>query len=113
MTMVVEMATGTAAGALLASHDSSSKLLQEQLAQTLLLQGEVAARAGEAAEATAAWTEARRLLEADAGGELPFARLDPLVRVLQYLGHVTDAEPHLQRLDRSGYVPMQPFPARE
>ena len=102
-----------AAGALLAWHDSSSKLLQEQLAQTLLLQGEVAARAGEAAEATAAWTEARRLLEADAGGELPFARLDPLVRVLQYLGHVTEAEPHLQRLDRSGYVPMQPFPARE
>jgi hypothetical protein len=52
------------------------------------------------------------LLEADSGGEVPFARLDPLVRVLQYLGHESDAEPHLQRLARSGYVPMQPFPER-
>jgi eukaryotic-like serine/threonine-protein kinase len=93
-------------------RESSSELLRPPLAQTLLLQGEVAARAGEAAAVTAAWTEARRLLEDGAGSELPFARLDPLVRVLQYLGHVSEAEQHLQRLDRSGYVPMQPFPAR-
>lgn len=92
-------------------RESSSELLRPRLAQTLLLQGEVAARAGEAAEATAAWTEARRLLEGDAGSELPFGRLDPLVRVLQYLGHMSEAEPHRQRLERSGYVPMQPFPA--
>jgi len=71
----------------------------------------VAARAGEAAAATAAWTEARRLLEDDAGSELPFARLDPLVRVLQYLGLTPEAEPHRQRLERSGYVPMWKFPS--
>jgi hypothetical protein len=70
------------------------------------------ALADEADEAAAAWTAARKLLEADSGGEVPFARLDPLVRVLQYLGHESDAEPHLQRLARAGYVPMQPFPAR-
>jgi hypothetical protein len=71
----------------------------------------VDARAGDAAAATEAWTEARRLLEADAGSELPFARLDPLVRVLQYLGLGDAARPHLERLERAGYVPMQPFPA--
>jgi len=92
-------------------RESSSELLRPRLAQTLLLQGEVAARAGEAAAATAAWTEARRLLEDDAGSELPFARLDPLVRVLQYLGLTPEAEPHRQRLERSGYVPMWKFPS--
>jgi len=79
----------------------------------LLLRGEVAAREGAAVAATADWTEARRLLEDNAGSEVPFARLDPLVRVLQYLGHASEAEPHRQRLERSGYVPMKPFPARE
>jgi hypothetical protein len=91
---------------------SSSELLRQRLAQTLLLEGEVATRAGDAAEATVAWTEARRLLEENAGSEVPFARLDPLVRVLQYLGYLSEAEPHRQRLERSGYVPMQPFPVR-
>ncbi len=93
-------------------RDSSSELLRQRLAQTLLQYGEVMALADEADEAAAAWTAARKLLEADSGGEVPFARLDPLVRVLQYLGHESDAEPHLQRLARAGYVPMQPFPAR-
>jgi len=92
-------------------RESSSELLRQRLTQTLLLQGEVAAWEGDPAAATAAWSEARRLLEDDVGGELPFARLDPLVRVLQYLGHVSEAEQHRQRLERSGYVPIQPFPA--
>lgn len=91
--------------------ENPSELLRQRLCQTLLLQGQVAARAGDTAEATAAWTEARRLLEDEAGSELPYARLDPLVRVLQYLDLTPEAEPHLQRLERSGYVPMQPFPA--
>ncbi len=92
-------------------RESSSELLRPWLAQTLLLQGEVAARTGEATSATAAWTEARKLLEADAGNELPFARLDLLVRVLQYLGLGDAARLHLERLEQAGYVPMQPFPA--
>jgi hypothetical protein len=95
-----------------AMQDAPTEGLRQRLAEALLLRGKVAAREGAAAAATADWTEARRLLEADAGGELPFARLDPLVRVLQYLGDAPDAGPHLQRLERSGYVPMQPFPAR-
>ncbi len=92
-------------------RDAPSELLRQRLAQTLLLQGEVAARSGDSAAATVMWTEARQLLESGAGTELPFARLDPLVRVLQYLGHGPEALPHLQRLQRAGYVPMQPFPA--
>jgi tetratricopeptide (TPR) repeat protein len=93
-------------------RDTASETLRPWLARTLLLQGEVAARAGDAAAATAAWTEARRLLEGDAGSELPFGRLDPLVRVLQYLGDGDAARPHLDRLEQAGYVPLQPFPER-
>jgi len=92
-------------------RDGSSELLRPWLARTLMLQGEVDAGAGDAAAATEAWTEARRLLEADAGSELPFGRLDPLVRVLQYLGLGDAARRHRERLEQAGYVPMQPFPA--
>jgi len=96
-----------------AMQDAPTEELRQRLAEALLLRGEVAAREGAAVAATADWTEARRLLEDNAGSEVPFARLDPLVRVLQYLGHASEAEPHRQRLERSGYVPMKPFPARE
>jgi hypothetical protein len=84
--------------------------MRQRLAEALLLRGEVAAREGAAAAATADWTEARRLLEDETGSELPFARLDPLVRALQRLGLTPEAEPHRQRLRRSGYFPMWPFP---
>jgi len=93
-------------------RDAPSEVLRQRLAQTLLLNGEVAARAGDPAAATEAWAEARRLLESSGNdAELPFARLDPLVRVLQYLGLGAEAEPYRQRLEGAGYVPLQPFPA--
>jgi hypothetical protein len=91
-------------------RESSSEVLRQRLAQTLLLQGEIASREGDPAAASAAWTEARRLLDEEAGSELPFGRLDPLVRALQHLGLTPEAEPHRQRLRRSGYFPMRPFP---
>jgi len=93
-----------------AMQDAPTEGMRQRLAEALLLRGEVAAREGAAAAATADWTEARRLLEDETGSELPFARLDPLVRALQHLGLTPEAEPHRQRLRRSGYFPMWPFP---
>lgn len=80
------------------------------LANTRVLQGEIARRDGRPADATAAWTEARRLLLADDPARRPFARLDPLVRALQLLGHDAEAAGYLQRLQRAGYVPLQAWP---
>lgn len=81
------------------------------LARTRLLEGEIAQREENIAGASAAWTQARELLLADATASVPFGRLDPLVRVLLNLGQHAEAEPHRRRLDAAGYVPLQPFPA--
>lgn len=80
-------------------------------AKTRLLEGEVAQRQGNITEAAGAWAEARQLLLADAATPLPFARLDPLVRALQYLDQTAEAAPYRQRLDAAGYVPLQPWPS--
>ncbi|HKT41635.1 MAG TPA: toll/interleukin-1 receptor domain-containing protein [Rhodanobacteraceae bacterium] len=84
--------------------------LRQSLAGTRLLQGEVAQREGRSADATHAWNEARELLTADARPEIPFDRLDPLVRVLRLLGRSAEAAPYLQRLAAAGYVPLQHWP---
>ena len=83
------------------------------LARIRLLEGEVAQRDGNVAQATVAWTQARQLLLADAAIPMPFGRLDPLVRALHHLGQPAEAAPHRQRLDDAGYVPLQPFPPTE
>jgi hypothetical protein len=67
-------------------------------------------RAGDVSLATSALIEARDLLLADARTDVPFPRLDTLVRALLLLGQRDQATPHLQRLARAGYVPLQPFP---
>ncbi|MBS0556317.1 MAG: TIR domain-containing protein [Proteobacteria bacterium] len=84
--------------------------LRVEFAQTLLLQGEIAQRKRQADEAKEAWTKARELLIADSQPEIPFARLDLLVRVLQRLGHGAEAAPYLHRLAAAGYVPLYPWP---
>lgn len=81
------------------------------LARIRLLEGDAAQQQGNPAAARQAWTEARQLLLADAANQLPFGRLDPLVRALQRLGQTAEAAPHRQRLDAAGYVPLQPWPA--
>ena len=60
--------------------------------------------------ARAEWERARALLLADAKDEVPFERLDTLVRSLHYLGLVEQAQPHMERLQAAGYVPLQPWP---
>jgi hypothetical protein len=50
------------------------------------------------------------LLVENPGGELPFTRLDELVRALELLGLHDTALLHKQRLNIAGFVPMQPYP---
>jgi hypothetical protein len=38
------------------------------------------------------------------------ARLDPLVRALRLLDQPAEAAPYMQRLERTGQVPLRPFP---
>lgn len=90
-----------------------NEVLRMWLARTRLLEGEVAQQEGNPTQAAVAWTQARQLLLGDTATPLPFSRLDPLVRALQYLGQISEAAPHRQRLDAAGYVPLQPFPVGE
>jgi eukaryotic-like serine/threonine-protein kinase len=85
--------------------------LRQWLAWSRLLQGDVARARGEEARASQSWEEARTLME-DGDEPIPFARLDPLVRVLVALGREGEAASHRQRLDAAGYVPLQPWPAK-
>jgi len=87
-----------------------SEVLRIWLARTRVLQGEIALREGDRAASTEALSEARDLLLTDATPEVPFARLDPLVRTLLLLDQPAEAAPHVQRLERAGYVPLRPFP---
>ena len=87
-----------------------SEVLRLWLARTRVLQGEIALREGAREASTDALIEARDLLLTDAAPEVPFGRLDPLVRTLRLLDQPAEAAPYLQRLERAGYVPLRPFP---
>jgi tetratricopeptide (TPR) repeat protein len=103
----IKAALGLAVPAWKAKPSGSLRLL---LAQARLLQGELAQREGRVADAKDAWNQARALLLDGAENEVPFNRLDLLVRVLQRLGHGSEAAPYLKRLEAAGYVPLQPWP---
>jgi hypothetical protein len=88
-----------------------TETLRVWYARTRNLEGEIAEQMGDRASAVTAWEQARSLLMADAGPDIPFSRLDPLVRVLLHLGDASAAAPFQQRLSQAGFVPLQPFPA--
>ncbi|MHB8448679.1 MAG: toll/interleukin-1 receptor domain-containing protein [Rudaea sp.] len=91
-------------------NDQSDEDTRVDFAQSLLLQGEIAQRRRQPDEAKSAWIKAHDLLVADSQPEVPFDRLDLLVRVLQRLGRGSEAAPYLQRLTTVGYVPLYPWP---
>lgn len=93
-------------------ENEQGNTLRLPFAQTLLLQGEIAQRKGQADEAKSSWRRARELLIADSKAEIPFDRLDLLVRTLQSLGEDGEAAPYLRRLNAAGYVPLRPWPGK-
>ncbi|WP_052108255.1 toll/interleukin-1 receptor domain-containing protein [Aerolutibacter daejeonensis] len=90
-----------------------NEALRLVLANNRMLAGEAAQAVGERDVARANWRQAEQLLTAESGGDLPFERLDPLVRTLYHLDRAPEAYPHRQRLAAAGYVPLRPFPATQ
>ena len=88
-----------------------TETLRVWYARSRILEGEIALRRSDRAGAAAAWDQARSVLAATAGADVPFSRLEPLARALLHLGDAAAAAPYLQRLAQAGFVPLQPFPA--
>jgi tetratricopeptide (TPR) repeat protein len=84
--------------------------LRLRKAQIHMLKGRIARQAGKEPEAETEFQAAVALLVENPGGELPFTRLDELVRALELLGLHDTALLHKQRLNIAGFVPMQPYP---
>jgi tetratricopeptide (TPR) repeat protein len=83
--------------------------LRQRKAQIHLLQGRVLQSVGNKQQAEAEWQAAVKLLSENPGGELPFTRLEDLVRALELLGLEEQIKPHRQRLNEAGSVPFMPF----
>ncbi|BCT92280.1 hypothetical protein LYSHEL_13040 [Lysobacter helvus] len=85
--------------------------LRVPLARLALVDGELAQDAGNTAAADTAWHDARTLLLADTPEQdIPFARLDPLVRTLHHLGDADAESEYRRRLVAASYSPLQPLP---
>ena len=84
--------------------------LRLTLAHNFMLSGLAAHLESKPEAALAEWERSRRLLLADARDQIPFERLDTLVRNLHFLGLAEQAQPHVARLQAAGYVPLQPWP---
>ena len=84
--------------------------LRLRKAQIHMLKGRIARQAGKEPEAETEFQAAVAFLVENPGGELPFTRLDELVRALELLGLHDTALLHKQRLKTAGFVPTQPYP---
>ena len=58
----------------------------------------------------AAWAEARALLAVRARDSRYWRVLDPWLRLCRFTGNAADAKVAMDRLNASGYVPLQPWP---
>jgi tetratricopeptide (TPR) repeat protein len=87
-----------------------SELLRNSSAKILILEGEALLNEDRREEASKSFHQAMQLLSEHSSAELPFARLDDLVRVMHLLGQKEQAEKHLTRLMLAGFVPARPYP---
>lgn len=81
-----------------------NEALRQLEAERLLLSGDLADASGRADEAAPHWMQAEQTLTAVERGEVPFERLDLLVRVMRRLQRVEESAPYRQRLQAAGYV---------
>jgi eukaryotic-like serine/threonine-protein kinase len=79
-------------------------------AQLHILEGEILIQAGRRVEGEIALNRAFALLTEKSSNELPFSRLDDLVRTLRLLGHKNKARDHEARLIAAGFIPLRPYP---
>ena len=84
--------------------------LRLRKAQIQILQGRIDLKNGNRDQAESNLQSAIKLLSENPSGELPFTRLDDLVRALELLGQNDRASEHKQRLNNAGFVAMKPYP---
>lgn len=96
----------------IAAGDDPDESLRVLQAERLVLSGEAAQAAGDDAGARATWQQAEQLLLADSGAEIPFGRLEVLLRALHHLDRHEQTQAHQQRLADAGYLPLRTWPSR-
>ena len=84
--------------------------LRLRKAQILILESDILFASGNNKQAVIPLQTAVKLLTENAGGELPFTRLDDLVRALDLLNLKQQAAPYRKRLSDAGFVAFKPFP---
>lgn len=84
--------------------------LRLRIAQILILESDILFASGNNKQAVIPLQTAVKLLTENAGGELPFTRLDDLVRALDLLNLKQQAAPYRKRLSDAGFVAFKPFP---
>lgn len=89
---------------------SPNEDLRVRKAQILILESSILFASGGNKQAETPLQAAVTLLTENAGGELPFARLDDLVRALDLLNLKQQAAPYRKRLTDAGFVAFKPFP---
>ena len=89
---------------------SPNEDLRVRKAQIHILESGILIASGNGKQAEAPLQAAVKLLTENAGGQLPFARLDDLVRALDLLGLKQQAAPYRKRLSDAGFVAFKPFP---
>ncbi|HEY4301825.1 MAG TPA: serine/threonine-protein kinase [Candidatus Didemnitutus sp.] len=82
-----------------------------ELAQALLLQGQLAEQAGDHGSARQSWEQAGELLAARDRATHDWRLLDPAARVSFLLGRPQEARDIVARLSALKYVPIEPWPA--
>jgi tetratricopeptide (TPR) repeat protein len=80
------------------------------VAQTCIVAGEIATMAGNAASARSHWQRADDLLRPLVSDSLDWRLLDPAARVAAALGRTEEARRFIERLQKTGYVPLDPWP---
>ena len=90
--------------------DESNEKIRLSRAQVLILKAEIYLDTNREKEAEATLNEAVALLSEGNESELPFARLDDLVRALYLLGQQEKAAEYRERLNAANFVPLRPYP---
>lgn len=93
------------------AQDRSNRNIMGSIAQVLVTRGQILLAAGDPVAARADWQAVIRMLESTAPGSSDYDLLDPWVRAHLLLGRGAAAQDALDRLQASGYQPLEPWPA--
>ena len=93
---------------LVAARPVSDRILGEA-ASTLVVAGQVAEAIGQHEAAKMRWQRAVDLIAAQLTKSGDWRLLDPAVRALALLGRTAESGELVARLERIGYVPLEPF----